>query len=196
MKKLFLSWALVAAIPLFIAATGDNPQTKSALENLSGTYSDPAPYAYGKAWGKRVFTFSKGRWTLLFTLGLDPDLKAQVFTFRTEGTYKVLDPSAVVKDAYNAVFYEEHKWLTLKTGDPGLIQAFGFSACNLVKDVETDVSPTGCSAWKSVSDCPGDYDLLALDKSGKLYFGERPADNDMCTPEKRPTKLTPPVVKN
>jgi hypothetical protein len=24
----------------------------------------------------------------------------------------------------------------------------------------------------------------------KLYFGDRPADNDMSTPEKRPTKLS------
>lgn len=193
MKKLFLSIGLVAAALLF--SFTEKPDTKAALEKLSGTYADPAPYAYGQAWGKRVFTFDKGKWTLLFTLGLDPELKMQVFTFRTLGTYKVLDKSSVIKDAYNAVFYEDKKLLTLKTADAELIKAFGFTACNLVKDVEQDISATGCSAWQSVANCPADYDLLSLDKDGKLYFGDRPADNNMCTHDRRPTKLTPPVVR-
>lgn len=196
MKKLFLSMGLVLAISLLFSFTKRNVDHKSALQNLSGTYADPLPYAYGQAWGKRVFTFDKGRWTLVFTLGLDPELRMQVFTFRTSGTYEVLDQSSAVKEAYNAVFYEEKKWVTLKTDDKELIRAFGFTPCKLLRDVERDISITGCSAWPSVADCPGDYDLLSLDRDGKLYFGERPADNNMCTPEKRPTKLTPPVVKN
>jgi len=31
------------------------------------------------------------------------------------------------------------------------------------------------------------YDIVKLD-GDKLQFGDRPADNDMSTPEKRPTK--------
>jgi hypothetical protein len=194
MKKLFLSLGLMVAITLMFsfAKTSDN---KAALEKLSGTYADPAPYNYGKAWGKRVFTFDKGKWTLLFTLGLDPELKMQVFTFRTAGTYTVIGKSKSVDGAYEANFSEDKKWLTLKTDDANLVQAFGFAACHLTKDVEKDVSLTGCSAWKSVATCPMDHDLLMLDQDGKLYFGNRPADNDMCTPEKRPTSLTPAVVK-
>jgi hypothetical protein len=195
MKKLLLSLGLMLAISLLFSFTESNPDNKMALEKLSGTYADPSPYAYGQAWGKRVFTFDKGKWTLVFTLGLDPELKMQVFTFRTAGTYKVQEKSAIVKDAYNAVFYEDKKWVTLKTADQELIKAFGFASCNLVKDVEKDISLTGCSAWPSVADCPGDYDLLSLDKDGKLYFGDRPADNNMCTPEKRPIRLTPAVIK-
>lgn len=195
MKKLLFSLGLAVAIALAFSFTEKAADTKAALEKLSGTYADPAPYNYGKAWGKRVFTFDKGKWTLVFTLGLDPELKMQVFTFRTAGTYKVLEPSKSVANAFNAVFYEDKKWVTLKTNDAGLIQAFGFSPCNLTQNVEQDISANGCSAWKSVKDCPADHDLLALDQDGKLYFGERPADNDMCTSEKRPTRLTPAVVK-
>jgi hypothetical protein len=194
MKNLLLSAGLMVAIALMFGFTKP-ADDKAALEKLSGTYADPAPYSYGKAWGKRVFTFDKGKWTLLFTLGLDPELKMQVFTFRTAGTYKVLDKSKAVDHAYNAVFYEDKKWVTLKTDDQQLIQVFGFASCNITKDIEKDISLTGCSAWKSVANCPGDHDLLSIDKEGKLYFGERPADNDMCSPEKRPTKLTPAVVK-
>lgn len=195
--RISITFFAIIAIALMAFAFKSNPteELKTKLENLSGTYADPAPYNYGTAWGKRVFTFDKGKWTLDFTLALDQELKMQVFRFRTFGTYKLQEKSGKLADTYNAVFYEEKKFLTLKTSDENLIKAFGFAPCGLTLDVEQDVSVNGCSAWKSVKECPGDYDLLSLDKDGKLYFGARPRDNDMCSAEKRPVALTPPVVK-
>jgi hypothetical protein len=104
MKKLLLSLGLVAAIALGFSFTKTTADNKAALEKLSGTYSDPTPYNYGRAWGKRIFTFDKGRWTLHFTLGLDPELNMPVFIFRTEGTYRVLGKSKSVEGAYEANF--------------------------------------------------------------------------------------------
>ncbi len=195
MKKITSIIAIALFAIALTAFTTTEKDLKYQLENLSGTYADAKPYAYGQAWGKRVFTFDKGKWTLLFTLALDPNMNMQVFQFRTFGTYQLQDKSNKVANTYNAVFYEEKKLLTLKTSDENLIKAFGFVPCNMTKDVEQDVSEQGCSGWKSVAACPGDYDLLSLDKEGKLYFGNRPADNDMCSPDKRPTSLTPPVTK-
>jgi hypothetical protein len=196
MKRSILFLATVAIATITFAFTNSSDKDlKTKLENLSGTYVDSKPYAYGQAWGRRIFTFDKGKWTLNFTLALDPEMKMQVFQFRTFGTYKVQDKSNRVADTYNAVFYEERKLLTLKTSDENLIKDFGFAPCNMTKDVEQNVSEKGCSGWKSVAECPGDYDLLSLDKEGRLYFGNRPQDNDMCSPEKRPTSLTPPVEK-
>ena len=196
MKKSILYITIIAfATITFAFTTNADKDLKSKLENLSGSYADLAPYNYGKAWGKRIFTFDKGKWTLDFTLALDPEMKMQVFNFRTLGTYKIQDKSSKVADTYNAVFYEEKKLLTLKTSEENLIKAFGFAPCNMTKDVEQDVSEKGCTGWKSVAECPADNDLLSLDKDGKLYFGSRPQDNDMCSPEKRPTSLTPPVIK-
>lgn len=186
---------IVISIVTFAFTSNTDKDLKSKLENLSGTYGDPSTYNYGQAFGKRVFTFNKGKWTLDFTLSLDPEMKMQVFKFRTLGTYKVQAKSNKVADTYEAVFFEEKKLLTLKTDDENLIKAFGFAPCNLMVDIEQDVSVNGCSGWKSVKECPGDYDLLSLDKDGNLYFGNRPLDNDMCSPDKRPTSLTPPVVK-
>lgn len=168
---------------------------KNELEHLSGTYKDIEPYPYGDAFGQRVFTFDEGNWTLEFTLGLDPNLENQVFQFRTYGSYTITEASSMVLNAYNAEFGEDKKFLTLKTDNPHLIKAFGFSACGLTPFKESDISETGCSLWKPVSECPIDYDLLSLDKNGLLYFGQRPPDNDMCSAEKRPTSLTPPVTK-
>lgn len=46
-----------------------------------------------------------------------------------------------------------------------------------------------------MSVCSSDYDLLMLDEQLGLHFGARPDDIDMCTPEKRQTRLLPAVVK-
>jgi len=56
-----------------------------------------------------------------------------------------------------------------------------------------DISERGCAGWKPVADCAEDHDLLALGPQG-LQFGVRPRDNDMCTPDRRPTALLPAVV--
>lgn len=189
--------ALLAASLAFVAKKRSAEDAKKKLQNLSGTYKDPKGVNWGRGtYGTREFTFDKGKWTLNFVLALDPEMKNQVFVFRTAGTYKVLDKSTSVKDAYNALFLEDKKFVTIKTADQNLLTAFGLAPCGFVKDVEKDISITGCSLWKPVSECNEDHDLLYLDKEGKLYFGVRPPDNNMCTADKRPTQLYLPVVKD
>lgn len=186
---------------LATAFTADNSKPtaenmKQLLENLNGTYKDRKAVDWGRGtYGTREFTFSKGRWTLNFILALDPEMKNQVFIFRTEGNYRVLDQSITVPNAYNALFIENKKFVTLKTSDTKLAQAFGLAACGLVQNQEKDISQIGCSLWKSVTECNEDHDLLSLDKDGKLYFGLRPPDNNMCSTDKRPTQLYVPVEK-
>jgi hypothetical protein len=194
-SSLFLCLALLSSCTPEQMSTDHSTGMKDKLEHLSGTYMDPSPYAYGEAWGHRIFTFDDGKWTLRFTLALAPDLSQPVFEFRTYGTYQVQQPSATVDNAYEALFLEEKKYLTLKTSHPQLIEAFGFSDCELMTDVEKDISETGCALWASVAECHEDYDLLSMDEDGVLYFGIRPVDNNMCTPERRPTALAPGVHK-
>lgn len=182
-----------------IACGSTSSSSKSAaavsLQQLEGTYADPVPYAYGEAFGHRTFVFGDGRWSLDFVLGLDPQLNAQVFRFRTHGEYEILEASREVEGAFNAIFYEEQKLLTLLTDDTQLIAAFGLEPCGLVTDKELDISAEGCAGWRPVAECGGDHDLLMLTSDGGLRFGERPADNDMCTADRRPSSLTPAVER-
>jgi hypothetical protein len=58
----------------------------------------------------------------------------------------------------------------------------------------TDTLTTGCPALGQypVADCSQDYAIAKLENGGDvLRFGTRPADNNMCTPDKRPTELSP-----
>ncbi|MEL6339894.1 MAG: hypothetical protein AAFQ65_08290 [Myxococcota bacterium] len=106
------------------------------------------------------------------------------------------EESPEVEGAFNAIFYEEQKLLTLVTDDTELIAAFGLERCGLVTDEESDISADGCAGWRPVAECGADHDLLMLTDAGGLRFGERPADNDMCTADRRPTSLTPAVAPN
>ncbi|MEO0898348.1 MAG: hypothetical protein AAFY71_18185 [Bacteroidota bacterium] len=188
--------AALCLITLSCTLIGSEPDKKDQLQNLSGTYVSEGLEDWGNStYGHRTFTFDKGNWSLKFVLALDPEFNMPVFEFRTLGTYVVQEASTTVPEAFQTLFYEDKKFVTLLTDDPALIQGFGLASCGLQPKVEQDISASGCAIWPSVEECHEDHDLLSMDESGKLYFGVRPADNDMCTADKRPTALLPAVIK-
>ena len=189
------SLAFLTAFLMAGAVHAEPNGDRAVLERLSGTYASPTIENWYGAYGKREFTFEKGSWSLRFHLALDPELKKPVFEFRTGGPYKIGSQSAAVPNAYEAVFHETAKYVTLLTNDPGLIQGFGLAGCGLQLKVEADISAGGCANWKPVAECGEDHDLLAIDNVGALYFGVRPKDNNMCTADKRPKALLGPVVR-
>jgi hypothetical protein len=186
-----LALAAMAAMP---AEAGEGFVPASQLQSLSGTYASTAPERWYGAFGTREFTFEEGKWTLTFTHALDPEMKMKTFVFRTGGDYWIGAPSKAVAGAFEAVFDEDWKKLTSFIADPAMAEQFAFAPCGLTTGVEKDISAEGCAAWKPVLECGEDHDLLAMDGKG-LYFGVRPADNDMCTADKRPTALLMPVMR-
>ncbi len=196
--------ASVAIIAALIAVSPAHAQTqaaprealeRTALATLSGIWASPQSESWYGAYGTREFRFDEGRWSLRFTLALDPAMQAKVFEFRTGGPYYIAQVSKTVPGAFDAVFMEDTKHVTLMTRDPKLAQAFGFAACGLEPDVEKDISIQGCAGWKPVAKCREDHDLLALGPGGQLHFGVRPRDNDMCSADRRPKALLQPVVR-
>lgn len=186
--------ASLALLSSGAALAADKFGGKDELTTLSGVYASSAPEPWYGGYGTRRFTFENGTWGLTFVHALDPQMTQKTFSFRTAGPYRIEAPSAVVPGAFEAVFVEKVKYLTLLTSDANIIQAFGLAACGLTLNAEKDISVSGCAAWRPVSVCSEDHDLLAISAEG-LQFGVRPADNDMCTPDKRPTALLQPVVK-
>ena len=189
--KLMTSLALMAA--LAAPASAETFADAATLQALSGTYVSPAVEDWYGGFGTREFIFRDGQWQLIFTHALDPAMTLRTFQFRTGGGYEVTAPSSAVAGAHEATFREDWKHVTLLTGIPEVIAGMGMADCGLTPNLETDISATGCAAWRPVAECGSDHDLLAMDAGG-LYFGQRPADNDMCTPDKRPTALLGPVV--
>ncbi len=189
MKSLHLAaLCCTLALPAFAQDWAD----VTTLQTLNGTWVSPTVEPWYGGFGTREFVFSGGQWSLTFTHALDPQMTMRTFQFRTGGGYTITGPSEV-PGAFEATFDEDWKRLTQLTTNPEVAAGIGLTACNLTPNLEADISATGCAAWPSVADCGQDFDLLAMDPGG-LYFGVRPADNNMCTPEGRPTALLPPVV--
>lgn len=121
-------------------------------------------------------------------------MERPTFRCRTFAAWQLGPGAAAVPGAFEAVFGEQRKLVTLLTDDARIVQAFGFAGCGLVAGAEVDISARGCAKWKPVAHRGEDHDLLALGPQG-LHFGVRPRDNDMCTPDRRPSTLLAPVVQ-
>jgi hypothetical protein len=186
--------AVLGALVVTASPAADGFAGRETLQNLSGTFESTAPEPWYGGYGTRSFTFENGRWALTFVHALDPEMKQKTFRFRTLGPYRIGAALTKPEGAHEAIFGYDAKLVTLLTAEAQIATAFGFAGCGLKRDIEIDVSETGCANWKPIRQCGEDHDLLALDAAG-LYFGVRPRGNDMCTPDKRPTALLMPVVK-
>lgn len=184
---------VAAGLPLALPAAADPARDRAALAALEGTFHSPAVEEWYGGFGTREFVFADGRWSLTFIHALDPGMTRRTFAFRTGGAYAVGEPSDAVPGAFHTVFDEDWKHLTLLTPEPEIAAAMGLADCGLTVNLEADISETGCAAWRPVSVCGEDHDLLALGVDG-LHFGVRPPDNDLCSADKAPTALLDAVV--
>ena len=192
MMKTTLMVAGIAACATPALADGFAP--REDLQAVEGTFRSAAAEQWYGGFGTRDFTFAGGQWQLIFTHALDPGMTMRTFQFRTGGPFEIGEASATVAGAHEGDFHEDWKHVTLLTDNPEIVAAMGMADCGLTYNLETDISETGCAAWAPVAECGTDHDLFAMDATG-VYFGVRPADNDMCTPDRRPTALLPVVAR-
>jgi hypothetical protein len=192
MIKTILFAAGIAACATGAFADGFAP--REDVVGVQGTFRSAAAEEWYGGYGTREFTFANGRWQLIFTHALDPAMTLRTFQFRTGGPFEIGAASDVVAGAFDGVFHEDWKHVTLLTDNAEIVAAMGMGDCGLTYNLETDISETGCAAWAPVAECGEDHDLFAMDGTG-VYFGVRPADNDMCTPDRRPTALLPVVAR-
>jgi len=193
MRSFVILSAACGALACTASAGASGFAGPDVLSALHGTWTSPRVEAWYGGFGTREFLFADGRWSLIFTHALDPEMTRRTFQFRTGGAYRVGAPSPAVEGAFHTVFDEDWKHVTLLTDVPEVVAGMGMAACGLVPNLEVDISLTGCASWAPVSVCGEDHDLLALGPDG-LHFGVRPADNDLCTADRTPTALLPAVV--
>lgn len=184
----------LAAMACIQPVAAEDFAPREALQTVEGAFRSAAPEPWYGGFGTREFIFADGQWQLVFTHALDPAMTLRTFQFRTGGPFEIGAPSETVAGAYRGVFHEDWKHLTLLTDNPEIVAGMDMAGCGLTFNLETDISETGCASWRPVAECGEDHDLFAMDETG-VYFGVRPADNNMCTPEKTPTALLPVVAR-
>jgi hypothetical protein len=140
------------------------------------------------------FDLTETRWSLDYDTFGDAGCASPLLTVHIEGPYEITGPSEVA-GAREARFAFDAKTITAHS-DAAVAFLGGFGeACGgpgtWSVDVARDVGASGCAplGQRPIAECPADFDLVSV-TSTELRFGARPADNDLCTPERRPTALS------
>lgn len=145
---------------------------------------------------QRHFHLTEDAWTLNLDAFGDAECKTKLFSARVAGPYTLEKDSEKVAGATEATFGFHEQYMTPAVQD--LATAFANSKCGSgtwTVGQEQATATTGCLFFRPTSACATDNDIVKVD-GNQLFFGQRPADNDMCTPDKRPTALGAlPVVK-
>ena len=159
--------------------------------DLVGTWVGPCfPSADGLSFNQLTFEFTETTWDLDYASFGDDACTMGFMTVNIAGDYTLEGASEVVEGARDGTFGFTTKTTTGHSADAA---AFIDTTCETTGtevDVAFDLSG-GCAGLGAypIADCAADYDIVKLNEDGTLSFGARPADNDMCTPEKRPTSF-------
>jgi hypothetical protein len=194
MPRHFVLVPVLFALGCGAAATPPADAPSASGPDLRGQWeSDCVPGSAGQSLSL-AFDIGPSDWALDYVTYGDAACSTPFLTVRIDGPYEIGPPSPVVPGAYEARFGFAHKTVT-----PHGAAAVGFlsslSGCgsgSWTDGVAGDVLAAGCPGLgqRPLDACPADYDLVSIE-GRSLRFGSRPADNDMCTPERRPTELSP-----
>ncbi|MFZ4735342.1 MAG: hypothetical protein ACOYM9_05330 [Bradymonadia bacterium] len=171
------------------------PTPAPAEPTLAGVWqSECIDPGNGQAF-RLVFDLKTTDWTLDYTAFGDARCEAANLTVHIEGPYTLGAASKRVEGAREGEFGFARKSVT-----PHNDGAAGFlpQACgggNFAVGVPTDIT-AGCPGLGAypIEKCGTDHDIVHF-KGNVLRFGARPADNDMCSLEKRPTALGAPLTR-
>ncbi len=144
----------------------------------------------------RDFTLTNDSWKLLLSAyGDESSEQSKLFTAQVEGHYRVTGHSEAAGADEAEFDFEKVTFTPFADFFIGMLNNAKSGNSDWKVGESQDVSNTGALFFAPVSQYPREYDLLKLDGSN-LYFGQRPADNNMGSPEKRPTQVTTkPVTK-
>ena len=159
---------------------------------LEGTWQGPcyaSPSGDG-SFNQLTFRMTASTWDLDYVAHGDAACSgtAVFLTVNIKGPYTIGAPSPVAPGAHEGTFSFAQKSVT--AGQPAAV-GFLKEKCGVDATVGTPVDlAAGCAGLGAypLADCKDDHDIVRLD-GATLQFGKRPADNNMCTPDKRPTSF-------
>jgi hypothetical protein len=206
--------AVLAATPI-LAACGssssnpDVPGVDAAGAPIDGAAAQPdaeAPPSLAGAWQSECNVLAEGQsfrldfditdaaWALAFNVYGGEDCEFPFATVDIAGPYELERPSDAVAGAWDGRFDFAERRVTPHSEDAAafLSSEQGCNLEGLEAGVATSVHEDGCPGLGQYPAdlCASDYDIVKVD-GDTLRFGNRPADNNMCTEDKRPSELSP-----
>ena len=174
-------------------AAEEAPAAENAFEatDLVGTWVGPcfaSPSGDG-SFNQLTFRMTETEWDLDYVAHGDENCTAKFLTVNIKGPYELGEASSVAEGAREGTFS-----FTSKTVTGHMDAALGVinGACGVTDtavDTPLDLAG-GCAGLGAypIAECAADNDIVMV-KDNNLHFGARPADNNMCSPDKRPTSF-------
>ncbi len=194
---------LFAFISIILLALGCGGTSATSPRDDGGSGEPAAPDITGRwasecvsANGQNLtleFDIEAAQWQLDYATFADASCEQPFFTVRIAGPWTLQQPSPEVSGAWEAEFGFAEKSVTphVQAAAEFLASEQGCGREGFAVGEASDIYASGCAGLLQYprAQCQADYDLVAL-VDGNLQFGARPTDNDMCTPQKRPTRLS------
>jgi hypothetical protein len=196
--------ALLSLVSL-AAACGSTPEQSPSQPTAA---LSPAPAELAGRWGsacvdpgngqafRLLFDLTETTWNLAYEAFADAACATPSLTVQIAGGYELGEASAAVAGAREGRFDFATKTVTPHNAGVAdfLTQACGRAGFAAGAAADITGGCAGLGAYP-VAECPSDHDIVQLDADGALHFGARPQDNNMCTPDKRPTALGVPLTR-
>jgi len=139
------------------------------------------------------FDIQAANWAVDYAVFGDKECKTKFFTVRIEGPYALGGASAAGAGIFDGKFSFAKKSITPHNDAAAkfLASADGCNTAGFKANTAKDISESGCAklGQRPLKDCGADFDLVKVE-GDVLTFGERPANQDMCTEAKRPKALS------
>lgn len=189
-----LALTALTAVTALLTACGA-PQTPASAApslDLTGRWSSACvPNGSGQYIQLR-FAMTRADWTLDYVTYGDAACASPFVTAHIEGPYEISGPSSVAGASEGTFRFTRKTLRAHGAAAAGFLSSPQGCGRAFAADTDVDITTEGCAGLgqRPVSACGQDHDLVALD-GDSLRFGQRPSDNDMCTPARRPTALSP-----
>jgi hypothetical protein len=186
-----------AALSLLTAACGAPPAEAPAAKaaegaprlDITGKFQSACVKAGGSP-AKLTFDIGASTWKLDYVTYGDDACSTPFATVHIEGPYELGGASPTVAGATLGRFAFSKKTVTAHVAAASgfLAGPQGCGAGSFPENVAVDIGGAGCAGLgqRPLAQCGQDYDVVSLE-GDSLTFGARPADNDLCTEDKRPT---------
>ncbi len=206
-KSIALLCVAVSALGLVVIGPHDrthaaDPDSYRQLRSsLVGRWRSSVPEPIASANGSAIyltrnFELSERAWTIRFTVSADGAGDTPLFSGRNSGTYQATD-GQLPSGAFAAEFAFDMRELTAHTDAIATsLTAAGCGTGPWGVGVAQQVYPAGCTPFRVFPQaiCPQEFDLVRL-QDGNLTFGVRPADGNLCAPERRPKSTGAPLAR-
>jgi hypothetical protein len=197
----------IALMSLVVLVAGCGSTQDQSPASPEATLS-PSPADLAGRWGsacvdpgngqafRLLFDLTETTWSLAYEAFADAACATPSLTVQIDGGYALGNASAVVAGAREGRFDFATKTVTPHNAGVADFLAQACGRPGFVAGEAADITGgcAGLGAWPVV-DCPSDHDIVLLDNAGTLHFGARPQDNNMCTPDKRPTAPGLPLTR-